>query len=121
MSMIISIVSVTAFVMMTIYMFTTAQFGETRRVAYLSLGMTVAEIALFGFSTSLVNPTVIMLLVVARLVVLTVCLIAMKNDREAQKARERLRNRFHADLFNTLEPMRIRRRQVAAANIDIAA
>lgn len=121
MSMIISIVSITAFVMLTIYMFTTAHFGATRRLAFLSLAMTVAEIALFGWVTSLVNPTVMMLAIVARAVVFAVCVMAMKADREAQKARVRLRNRFHADMVNTMEPLRLVRRQRAAARIDIAA
>lgn len=121
MSMMISIVSITAFVMMTIYMFTTAHFGATRRVATLSLTMTVAEIMLFGWATTLVNPTVIMLAVAARAVVFTVCVMAMKTDREAYKARERARNRFRADMINTMEPLRLVRRQRAAAQIDIVA
>ena len=121
MSMIISIMSVTAFVMMTVYMVFWANFSCTRRVACVPAAMIVAEIAMFGLLSSVSNPVVTVLLVALRAVILTVCFKAMHADREAAKARKRLRNRFHYDLYNSLEPLRLMRRQRAAANIDIVA
>lgn len=121
MSMIISIMSITAFVMMTVYMLIWANFACTRRVATVPAVMVAAEMAMFGLLSGVSNPTVTMVLVALRVVILAVCFKAMHADREAAKARKRLRNRFHYDLHNTMEPLRLMRRQRAAANIDIAA
>lgn len=121
MSMIISVISITAFVMMTVYMFASAHFGATQKVASVPLLMAVAEVVAFGLLTNVANPTVSMLLVAARVTILVVCVLAMKADREAYKARERRANRFHADMINTMEPLRLVRRQRAAAQIDIVA
>lgn len=121
MSMVISIVSITAFVMMTGYMMIKAHFAATRRVAGIALLMAGGEVALFGLLSGVTNPAVMLLLVAARAAVLIACAVAMKNDREEFKARVRLRNRFRADMFNTMEPLRLVRRQRAAAHIDIAA
>ncbi len=120
MSMMISIISITAFAVMTGYMVLKAQFSATRRVASIPLLMTVGETALFGLLSGVTNPAVMLLLVAARVTVLVACAVAMKNDREAAKARVRLRNRFRADMYNALEPLRLVRRQRAAAHIDIA-
>jgi len=121
MSMIISVISITAFVMMTVYMFASANFGATQKVAAVPLLMVVAEVVCFGLLSGVTNPTVTMLLIAARATILVVCALAMKADREAQKARERRVNRFHADMINTMEPLRLVRRQRAAAHIDIVA
>ncbi len=121
MSMIISIMSITAFVMMTVYMMFRASFTATRRVALVPLAMSGLEVMMFGLVSGVTNPAVMMLLVAARLVILGVCCAAMHHDREAMKARVRLRNRFRADMYNTMEPLRVIRRQRAAAHIDIAA
>lgn len=121
MSMIISIISITAFVMMAVYMFVGAHFRATRRVAMVSVAMAAAETALFGLLSGVSNPAVLLLLIAARVTVLVVCALAMRADREAAKARKRLRNRFRADMYNTMEPLRLVRRQRAAAQIDIVA
>lgn len=121
MSKIIGLVSITAFVMMAGYMWVAARFSVTRKVAGVSLMMAVAEVLLFGVLSAVSNPAVTMLLLAARATVLTVCVLAMRADREAAKARQRRKNRFRAELFNTLEPLRVVRRQRAAARIDIAA
>ncbi len=121
MSKMISLVSITAFVMMTGYMWIAARFSVTRKVAGVSLFMAVAEVALFGLLSAVSNPAVTLLLIAARLTVLTVCVLAMHHDREAAKARQRRKNRFRADMYNTMEPLRLVRRQRAAAHIDIAA
>ncbi len=120
MSMIISIMSITAFVMMTGYMLLKAHFAATRRVAAIALLMAAGEIALFGLLSGVTNPAVMLLLIGARAVALGACAAAMKNDREEYKARVRLRNRFRADMYNTMEPLRLVRRQRAAAQIDVA-
>ncbi len=121
MSMIISIMSVTAFVMMSVYMLVWSNFACTRRLAIIPCVMTGAELAMFGLLSSVSNPVVTVLLLALRVVMLAVCFKAMHADREAQKARKRLRQRFHYDLHNTMEPLRLMRRQRAAARIDIAA
>ncbi len=121
MSMMISIMSITAFVMMTVYMMFRANFTATRRVALVPAAMIGLEVMLFGLISGVTNPTVMLLLVAARLVILGACSAAMHHDREAMKARVRLRNRFHADMINTMEPLRVIRRQRAAARIDVAA
>ena len=120
MSMIISVVSITSLVVMTGYMLLKSQFAVTRRVAVVPFLMTLGEVALFGLLSGVTNPAVMLLLVAARATVLVACAVAMKNDREAAKARVRLRNRFRADMYNTMEPLRLVRRQRAAACIDIA-
>ncbi len=120
MSMIISIMSITAFVMMTVYMVARAGFAVTRRVASVPLLMAVGETALFGLLSGVTNPAVMLLLVAARVAVLVACAIAMRNDREAVKARVRMRNRFRAEMYNTMEPLRLVRRKRAAAQIDVA-
>lgn len=121
MSMIISIMSITAFVMLTVYMMFRANFASTRRVALIPLSMVGLELVSFGLVSGVTNPAVMMLLVAARLVIVAVSMAAMRHDREEMKARIRLRNRFHADMVNTMEPLRVIRRQRAAARIDIAA
>ena len=121
MSMIISIVSITAFVMMTGYMVLKAHFSVTRRLAGIAALAAMGELALFGLLSGVTNPAVMVLLVAARGVILGACAVAMKNDREEYKARVRLRNRFRADMYNTMEPLRLVRRQRAAAQIDIVA
>lgn len=120
MSMIISIMSITAFVMMTGYMLLKAHFAATRRVAAIALLSAAGETTLFGLLSGVTNPAVMLLLIAARAAVLIACAVAMKNDREEYKARVRLRNRFRADMFNTMEPLRLVRRQRAAARIDVA-
>lgn len=120
MSMVISIMSITAFVMMTMYMLAKAHFAATRRVAAVAMLAAVGELALFGLLSGVTNPAVMLLLVAARAVLLIACATAMKNDREEYKARVRLRNRFRADMYNTMEPLRLVRRQRAAARIDVA-
>ena len=121
MSMMISIVSVAAFAMMSMYMLAKAHFAATRRVAGVALLMAAGETALFGLLSGVTNPAVMLLLVAARVTVLVACAMAMKNDRDEYKARVRLRNRFRVDLYNTMEPLRLVRRQRAAARIDIVA
>ncbi len=120
MSMIISIMSITAFVMMSVYMLVKSHFTATRRVAAVAVLMAAGETALFGLLSGVTNPAVMLLLIAARAAVLIACAAAMKNDREEYKARVRLRNRFRADMFNTMEPLRLVRRQRAAARIDVA-
>ncbi len=119
-SMVISIVSITACVMMTGYMLIRARFAVTRRVAMVPLLMAAGEAAMFGLLSGVSNPAVLLLLLAARATVLVVCAMAMRNDREAYKARVRMRNRFRAEMFNTMEPLRLVRRQRAAARIDVA-
>ncbi len=121
MSMIISIMSITALVMMTGYILLCAKYAVTRRLAGITIGMTVGEVLLFGLLSGVTNPAVMMLLVAARVTILVVCAMAMRADREAAKARVRLRNRFHADLYNTMYSLKLVRRERASACIDIAA
>lgn len=121
MSKIISLISITAFVMITGYMWIAAHFSVTRKVAGVSLFMAVAEIALYGLLSAVSNPAVTLLLIAARVTVLTACALAMHRDREAAKARRRMKNRFRADMINTMEPLRLVRRRRAAARIDIVA
>jgi len=121
MSKIISLVSITAFVLMTGYMWIAARFSVTRKIAGVSLFMAIMEIALFGLLSAVSNPAVTLLLIAARVTVLVACALAMRNDREAAKARQRRKNRFRTEMINTMEPLRLVRRQRAAARIDIVA
>ena len=75
---------------------------------------------MFGLLSGVTNPAVMLLLVATRAAILVVCAVAMRNDREAYKARVRMRNRFRAEMFNVMEPLRLVRRQRAAARIDVA-
>ncbi len=120
MSMMISLISVISFFVMAAYMLVWSHFSATRRVALIPLGMTVAEMAMFGLLSGVSNPAVTMLLVAVRLVILTVCALAMRADLLAAKARARARKRFHIEWHNAMEPIHAMRRARAAATIDIA-
>ena len=121
MSEVFSVIGMVSFLIMAAYMRIWAHYSATRRVAAVPLMMTVAEIAMFGLLADMSNPTVTMLLVGLRAVVLAACALAMRADFAAAKARDRARKRFHIELHNVMEPLRVMRRTVAAARIDIAA
>ncbi len=120
MNEVFSVIGMVSFVTMAAYMLIWARFSSTRRVAAVPLMMAVAEMAMFGLLGDMSNPTVTMLLLGLRAAVLVACALAMRADFAAAKARDRARKRFHIELHNTMEPLRVMRRSVAAAQIDIA-
>jgi len=89
-------------------------------VALVPALMATAEVLMFGLVSGITNPAVLLLLLAARATVIAVSFMAMRNDREAYKARVRMRNRFRAEMYNTMEPLRLVRRKRAAAQIDVA-
>ena len=121
MGMMISVVSITAFVLMTGYILIGARFAATRKLAAVSAFMAAVETIMFGMLSCVNNPTAFLLLLAARAAVLVACAVAMHRDREEAKARKRLRNRFRVEMYNTREPLHVERRQRAAARIDIVA
>ena len=121
MATMISVVSITAFVLMTGYILIGARFAVTRKLAAVSAFMAAIEALMFGMLSCVNNPTALMLLLAARVGVLVACAVAMHHDREEAKARKRARNRFRAEMYNTMEPLHVVRRQRAAARIDIVA
>ncbi|MGN0172154.1 MAG: hypothetical protein ACI39E_05165 [Acutalibacteraceae bacterium] len=121
MSMIISIVSIAALSVTALYMFVRARFMATRRVAGVALGMAVCETAMAGLLSGVTNPTVMGLLIAARVTVLVCCVLAMRRDRERAKMRARRRNRFTVDLYNAEYPLKVVRRKSNAEQVSVVA
>ena len=121
MSMVISVMSIVAMVTMAGYMTVRARFAVTRRLIVVPLCMAAGEGFLFGLVSAVSNPAVLTVLIASRLTVLAVCGMAMRADRDEAKARARRRNRFRAEMYNVMYPLKLVRRQRAAKCIDIAA
>ena len=121
MSMVIGVMSIAAMVAMAGYMAVRARFAATRRLIAVPLAMAAAEGFLFGLVSAVSNPAVFAVLIASRLTVLVCCALAMRADRDEAKARVRRRNRFRAEMYNVMYPLRLVRRQRATQCIDIAA
>ncbi|MBQ9414047.1 MAG: hypothetical protein IJU16_02850 [Clostridia bacterium] len=115
--MIISILSITIFVVTGLYMLVRSRFMATKRVALLAFAAAGVEWLLFGLISEGLNPTATMLAIAARIAIFVCCVMAMRCDKEQAKARVRRRHRFAADMHNVMVPLRIVRRQNNAAQV----
>ena len=87
----LSIMSVIVMGAMFLYMVNKAKFAVTRRMALIPLGACVMEALATGLLTPLAFPILTLVLVTLRLIILTCCVGAIRQD--AVMARNRVRRR----------------------------